>query len=199
MFKTRWPKSFGAFCFRTFDFVSSFEFRVSSLGLPLILVCTGALLLAGCAGYQVGPTNGVAAGTKSIQVQPFQDKTLEPRVGEYLGLALRRQLMQDGTYRLDTHGEGDIVVRGVIKELNRGELSFSPTDVLTPRDYTLSLLVQLIAVDRATGRTNVNRLIAGHTTIRAGSDLGSAERQAVPLLAEDAARNVVSALADGAW
>ena len=37
------------------------------------------------------------------------------------------------------------------------------------------------------------------TTIRSGADLASAERQAAPLLAEDLARKIADALADGTW
>jgi hypothetical protein len=37
------------------------------------------------------------------------------------------------------------------------------------------------------------------TLIRVGSDLTSAERQALPLLAADLARNITALLADGTW
>ena len=37
------------------------------------------------------------------------------------------------------------------------------------------------------------------TIIRAGSDLASAERQGVPLIAEDLARNAASLIVDGNW
>ena len=36
--------------------------------------------LFGCAGYRLGPTGGFAAGEKSIQVMPFSNQTLEPRL-----------------------------------------------------------------------------------------------------------------------
>ena len=39
----------------------------------------------------------------------------------------------------------------------------------------------------------------GRTTIRVGNDLTSAERQAVPLAAEDLARSITSLLVDGEW
>ena len=41
--------------------------------------------------------------------------------------------------------------------------------------------------------------VQGRTTLRPGLDLSSAERQAVPLLAQDLARNITSLLADGSW
>ncbi len=156
-------------------------------------------LITGCAGYKLGPTNGVAAGEKSIQINPFQNKTIEPRLSEGITSALRKRLQQDGTYRLETHGDADIVVNGIITKFDRGELSFQPRDVLTPRDYTLAITAQIIAIERRTGKTNLNRLVYGTTTIRVGADLASAERQAVPLMAADLAKNATAMLVDGTW
>jgi hypothetical protein len=157
------------------------------------------LALVGCAGYKLGPTNGEPAHSKSIQVKPFVNETLEPRLSDYVSSSLRKRLQQDGTFQLDTHQQGDIVVTGVITEFNRGELSFQPNDVLTPRDYRLSMVARITAVDRNTGKTNLNRTVSGRTTIRVGNDLSSSERQAIPLLSDDLARNAVSLLADGTW
>jgi hypothetical protein len=41
--------------------------------------------------------------------------------------------------------------------------------------------------------------VTGYTLLRVGSDLTSAERQALPLLAADFARQVTALLADGSW
>ena len=41
--------------------------------------------------------------------------------------------------------------------------------------------------------------VTGYTLVRVGSDLSSAERQAVPLLADDLAKNVTAMLVDGGW
>jgi len=47
-----------------------------------------------------------------VTVRPFQNQTFEPGLTEAVDFALRRKLQQDGTYRLDTQGSGDIVVSG---------------------------------------------------------------------------------------
>src|SRR6266704_2790712 len=39
-----------------------------------------AVLSAGCAGYHLGSTNGVRAGERSVQVNPFVNQTIEPRL-----------------------------------------------------------------------------------------------------------------------
>lgn len=164
-----------------------------------LFFAVAAVLLAGCAGYRLGPLNGEPAGARSVQFHPFANRTIEPRVSEYVNEALRKQLQRDGTYRLETQDEGDIIVWGEIERLDRGELSFQANDVLTPQDYNLSLVAHITAIDRSTGKTNVDRMVVGRTAIRVGSDLSSAERQAIPMLAEDLARNAVSAITDAPW
>jgi hypothetical protein len=160
-----------------------------------------ALALAGCAGYRVGPTNGQAAGSRSVEVLPFVNHTEpgEPRISEYLTASMRKRFQQDGTFHLVTGGTPDILVTGEILRFQRTALSYTTNDVLTPDAYTLVLTARLVALDPVSGRTNLSRELAGHTFIRAGNDLASSERQAMPNLADDLARRVVSVLADGSW
>jgi len=164
----------------------------------LIIAVLAVAGLSGCA-YRLGPTNGNLAGTRSVQVQPFENKTIEPRLVEAVGFALRRQLQQDGTYRLNTHNEGDIVVTGAIVSYDRQPISFQSRDALTPRDYRLKITAHVTARERLSGKVLLDRSISGHSDIRIGGDLGSAERQAVPLVAADLARNTTALLVDGSW
>lgn len=157
------------------------------------------LVLGGCAGYQVGPTNGMEAGSRSVEIQAFRNDTLEPRVVEPLMTALRRRVQQDGTYRLETRESGDVVVSGVLTDFHRSKLSHQPGDIITARDYRLALAARVKGLDRTTGKVLFDRMVSGRTSIRVGSDLGSAERQAMPLLADDLARNIASLLVDGVW
>jgi hypothetical protein len=167
-----------------------------NLCLPLGLL---ALVLSACAGYRLGPTNGTVAREKSVQVNPFVNSTMEPRLGDAVTQQMRKQLQKDGTYRLATHDDGDIVVSGVLTRYQRYEISLSPHDVLTVVDYRLSITAQVTARERASGKVVLDQEISGHTLIRVGSDLTSAEREALPLLAADLARNTTALLVDGSW
>ena len=158
-----------------------------------------AAALCGCAGYRLGPTNAEITRGRSIQVNFFQNQTLEPRLIEAVNHALRKNLQQDGTYKLNTRGDGDVVVNGVILRYLRQGLSFQPTDTLTARDYQLNLLVRLTATDRSSGKVILDRDVTGRTTVRFGTDLASAERQAVSLLADDLAKNATTLLVEGTW
>jgi len=165
----------------------------------LFLCAATAVVLAGCAGYKLGPTNGMTAGSRSVAIRPFVNKTHEPRVAEYLAMSMRRRLQQDGTFRLETSGAPDIVVTGEITRFERSGLSYTTNDVLTPQEYTLTLFARVVARDLTTGRTNFDHEFAGRTFLRIGEDLGSAEREAMPVLTDELAREAVTQLVDGSW
>jgi hypothetical protein len=166
--------------------------------LPTLLLVV-AFVGAGCAGYRVGPVSGQVAGARSVEVTPFSSKVIEPRVGDAVTASVRKQLQQEGTYRLNTQNDGDIVLTGTIDAYDRANLSYQRSDILTPRDYRLRLRAHVIARERASGRVLLDRNVTGHTTLRVTPDLSSAERQAVPLAAEDLARNITALLTEGAW
>ena len=170
--------------------------RWSALGLAaVVMACT-----PGCAGYKLGPVNGYAAQERSVRIVPFANQTLEPRLTDAVTSQLRKELQRDGTFRLATHDlEGDIVVSGTIIRYQRHEMSFAPNDTLTVRDYRLSMTAQVQARDRGTGRLLVDQPVTGYTLIRVGNDLVSSERQAMPLLAGDLAKNVTALLTEGTW
>jgi hypothetical protein len=164
-----------------------------------LLVGLVALSGSGCAGYKLGPVNGVAAREKSVQVNPFENKTLEPRLTDEVTQQLRKQLQRDGTYQIASHNDGDIVVAGTVTHYERQEVSFTSSDVLTVRDYRLELRAQVTARNRSSGKLILDQVVTGSTVIRVTTDLTSAERQAMPLLAADLAKNVTTLLAEGAW
>lgn len=165
---------------------------------PLFVLCL-CLILSGCAGYQLGPTNGLVAGEKSVQITPFINETLQPRLTDYLTSQLRKELQKEGTYRLVTHGDADVILSGRMTRYESAEVTLSSTDILTVRDFRLVLTAQVTARERSTGRVILDQPVSGSTLIRVGPDLSSAERQAMPLLAGDLAKNVTALLAEGKW
>jgi len=157
------------------------------------------LLGTGCAGYKLGPTGGYAAGERTIQITPFYNQTLEPRLTDPVTQQLRKQIQNDGTFRLSTHDQPDIAVSGVITYYQRVAISFASGDVATAVDYRVGVTAHVIAREVSTGKTILDRPVTGYTLVRVGNDLTSAEREAMPLLAADLAKNITSLLADGAW
>jgi len=167
--------------------------------LNFFWVCATTALLAGCAGYHLGPVNGAVAGEKSIEILPFNNQTLQPRLGDAVTQSLRERLQTDGTYRLATRGGGDIVVTGVITSYVRDSLSFLPGDVLTAENYHVTIIAHVTAREPATGKVLLDKNVSGVTLVQVGTDLASAERQSAPLLAEDLSRNIAELITEGAW
>lgn len=168
--------------------------RITSLfGLAMLAA------LCGCAGYRVGPTNGQKASEKSVQITPFVNHSPEPGLADEVTSALRKAIQRDGTFRLATQADGDLIVTGVLSEYRRRELSILSTDGRTVSDYQVGLTAQVTVRERATGRVLMERSVTGNTLLRVGADFVSTERQGAPLLAQDIARQITDLLADGEW
>lgn len=162
----------------------------------ILLILTAC---AGCAGYRLGPSGGQIAGARSIQINPFVNQTIEPRLSDALTHALRKQIQQDGTFRLNTANDGDIIVTGAILKYDRRTITLRSRDALTPSDYRITITAHITARERATGKILLDRDVTGATEVRAGYDLNSAERQGIPLAANFLAASATSLLADGSW
>jgi hypothetical protein len=165
----------------------------------IFLAGAAAFMLAGCAGYQLGPVNGAVAGEKSIEVLPFNNQTLQPRLGDAVTQSLRERFQTDGTYHVATRGGGDVVVSGVITSYNRAGLSYLNGDVTTVQSFRVNIIAHVVARTRATGKVLLDKDVAGYTLVMVGTDLASAERQAAPLLAQDLAQNIAELITEGAW
>jgi hypothetical protein len=163
------------------------------------LCCCLLVWLSGCAGYHVGPVNGLTAREKSVQITPFVNKTLEAHLTDAVTHELRRELQRDGTYELATHGGADIVLAGTLTRYHRNEVTIQTSDALTARDYRLTLTAQVTARELSTGRLLFDQQVNGYTIIRVQYDLTSTERQAMPLLADDLAKNIIALLSEGKW
>ncbi len=165
----------------------------------LLALLTWVLIGAGCAGYKLGPTGEQRAGEKSIQVNPVVNATLEPELGQAVNHAVRKEIQRDGTFRLATHGDGDIALNIELVRYHRRGIAYDPNNTITATDYELLLEARVLASDRHSGREVLKKDVRGRTTIRIGPDLTSTERQARPLVADALAESVVSLLANGEW
>jgi hypothetical protein len=169
--------------------------RFLHVGMALMF----AWFLAGCAGYHVGPVNGETAGFKSVAILPFNNQTLQPRLGDAITQSLRERIQTDGTYRLATHEDSDLVLTGVIKTYAREGLNYLSLDAVTPENYRVKVIVHVTVRDRTTTKLIIDKDVAGYTLVHVGLDLADSDRQSLPLLAEDLARNITELLTEGSW
>ena len=106
--------------------------------LVSLLVMTAALW-TGCGGYSLGPSNGQAAGVRAIRIGHVANGTDEPRLADTVSHALRAQVHVDGTFRLATQNDGDIVITTALQKFQRNPLTFQPKDIISTRDYDVIL------------------------------------------------------------
>ncbi|MFN3408387.1 MAG: LPS assembly lipoprotein LptE [Limisphaerales bacterium] len=166
---------------------------------PLVLLLALTLALTGCAGYRLGPTDGASSGARSVRVSPFINQTVEAGMADEVTVALRAAIQRDGTLRLVTRGAADLEVTGVLKDYRRRELSLSRADARTVQDYQVALTARVVVRETATGTVRLDREVSAGALVRVGEDFVSSERQIVPRLAGELARQITSLLADGDW
>jgi hypothetical protein len=170
-----------------------------ALVLPLI-----ALLFGGCAGYHVGPIKPTRmAKINTIAVPSFKNDTLLPRVEVLLANAVIKQIQPDGTYQVVRDNEADAIFQGHLEQIVRRPSRSVRGNILLTREYILSLRCSYEVTNRVTGALLFRRNATGQATFFvSGSDAIAAdiiqdERQALPLAAEDLARDIVSHLSEG--
>jgi len=167
--------------------------------LKILFLCLVAVVLSGCASYRLGSVNGDLAGEKTVEVLPFNNQTLQPRLGDAVTQALRERLQTDATYRLATREPGDLVVSGVIRSYDREGMGYLNQDSSTTQNFRVGVTMHVVIRERASGKLLVDRDVKGHTLVNVGPDFASSERKSAPLLAADLAQNIVELLTEGAW
>jgi hypothetical protein len=158
-------------------------------------LCLAFVLLAGCAGYRLGPTLG--AQYRSVAVPMFRNKTLKPQLEAQVTNGIIKRFQADGTLRVDSIANADVVLTGEIVRYRRHELRSRRTETGTPREYRVSIDAKIEARDRVTGKVLLaSTTVTGSADTFIGDDLQSAEEQVLPLIADDLAKQVVTLLAE---
>ncbi len=154
-------------------------------------------LVQGCAGYHVGPAKpGYLREVHTMAVPMFGNTTLVPRIEALVTGTIIKQFQQDGTYRIANLDAADAVLKGEIIAISRAPARSVRGNVLSTTEFYLTISVKYTLVGRD-GKTLGSGAASGGTTFFVGSDVSTDERQALPLAAEEAARQLVSQLSEG--
>lgn len=172
---------------------------MNKIGIISFILTIFISLFSGCAGYRLGPTNGLAQGERSISVKNFINKSVEPGIVDELMTSLRREIQIDGTYRLDTKGRGNLIISGTILELQREAISLNPNRIEASRDLRLTLLCELVVSQRNSGDVILRKLVSARSAVRNQGDLNRVDQQTVPQMTEQLSRKILSIVADGDW
>ncbi len=157
-----------------------------------------ALLLAGCAGYHVGPVKpSYLKGVNTIAVPSFKNETLVARLEVMLANSVISQMQTDGTFEVGSVNSSDAILEGVVLGLERHPARSLRGNVLATTEFDLDMKVEYVLTDRRTGKVLARRSVTGRTSFFVGGDVQQDQQQALPLAAADAARQIVTYISEG--
>jgi hypothetical protein len=157
-----------------------------------------AVLVGGCAGYQLGPaTPAHLRNVKSIAVPTFANTTLTPRIEVLITSTIIKQFQQDGTFRIAGEDQADAVLKGEIVAVGRSPARSLRGNVLSTTEFNLNVSVRYTLVARDGRVLGHPGSAGGSTSFFVGTDVSTDERQALPLAAEELAKHLVSQLSEG--
>ena len=112
----------------------------------VLLSCTTAIgllvtVLAGCAGYQIGPQALFRPDVRTINVPVFESDTLRRNLGEWLTEAVIKEIEQTTTYKVVGQPPADSTLTGRIVRDGKHTLTENRRD--EPNDIEHSLVVQI--------------------------------------------------------
>ena len=160
--------------------------------------CLLGLVLAGCAGYTVGPIQPTfMKDVHRVAVPIFENQTHEPDIEALATTTLIKQLQQDGTYQITRTDQADAEIKGTITDVLRSQARALTGNVLASSEFNLTVRIHLNVVDTRTKATLGQRDVEGTSRYFVQNDIPSQERQALPLAVEDASVQAASFLSEG--
>ena len=157
------------------------------------------LLLAGCAGYKVGPVQPhFMEGIHTIAVPTFRNDTLIPRIEVLVADTVIRQIQEDGTYKVASSEEtADAVLEAEVTQVIRRPSRTVIGDVQATQEFDMTLVVHYKIIRKATGEVVDDKNATGTTSFFVSGDVNQDERQAIPLAAQNAAQHMVTEFGEG--
>jgi hypothetical protein len=160
--------------------------------LPLIV----AIAVAGSGCYHLGPVS--ATGYRSIAVRMFRNTTLYPQLENQVSNAIIKRFQGDGGLQVRSEANADAILTGEIVKYQRLMVRSQHADTASPREYRISIDARVEVRDRVTGKQILApTVVTGHADTFIGSDLQSSQQQALSVIADDIAKQVVSLLVEG--
>ncbi len=166
---------------------------------PILILCAAlcGAALTGC-GYHLGEIRPTPMRTiRTLSVPSFKNKTYKPRVEVLLADTLIKTLQEDGTYTIVSGDQADAILDCTLNKLERRSVRSVPNNVLATSEFELQMEITYVVYSRVTGVVFMQNRVTGRTSFFTNEDLQSAERQALPLAARDAALQITAEIAEG--
>jgi hypothetical protein len=155
-----------------------------------------ALLLAGCAHYQLG--TGAAPAFRTLYVEPVANKTLLPQSQPLVSTRLRESFARDARVQITgSPNAADATLTVVINDYHREIAAAREGDTGLARKFNVTLGASCTLRDNRTGKLIFeNRPVVAVREVFTDSGQLQAEYQTLPLLADALAVKVVHAALD---
>jgi len=161
----------------------------------LAVALIAAVCCGGCA-YRVGPTSTL--DVKTVAVPNFKNLTTQARISVQITNAIIKRLQTDGSVRVVSEDTADATLTGEIVRWERVPLRYNIYNVYVPSEYQLMVTAHVVLTNNRTGKRLFDTNLYGTTFYFFGNDLAQAERQAMPLAADDLAKRITDSILD-AW
>lgn len=153
-------------------------------------------VLSGC--YTLGPiTPTYMKGVHSLSVPIFDNKSFEPQVQAVVTDTFIKELQTDGTYPITGEDEADAIVHGIITDVIRTQTKSVVGDVYASAEFQITLKIHIQVYRGGTGQVLVSKDFVGQSYFFVGSDLPTQEHEAIPIAAQDCAKQVTAFLTEG--
>ena len=159
-------------------------------------------LLCSCASYKMGSTPK-GAGLEDVRifyVPTAVNETDETAVPGPVTNAILQEIDRDGTFRHARKDEADAILEVTVKKIERSAIQQSVEQYLTTLQYQLTLTLEYRVYSMKDKKEVIGKsTISGYTTFFVQGDQTESQRQALPLAAQNAAQNLVTALSSRGW
>ena len=165
--------------------------------IRLIAAVIACALLGGC-GYKLGEIRPTPMrSVRNLAVPTFKNKTYEARVEVLLADTLIKTLQEDGTYTIVSEDNAEAILNCTLTRIERSSLRSVQSNVLATAEFGLRLDIAYQVSDRVTGSILKKGRVNGDTSFFSNTDLQTAERQAIPVAARNAAVKLTTEVAEG--
>ncbi len=168
---------------------------VASALCQLTFLLGFSLATLGCAGYKLGPI--AKTEYRSVAVKMFKNATYQPQLEAPITNAIIKRFQNDATLAIRSTDDADIVLSGEVTNYYRTMLRGQHLDTTVPAEIRLYIEVRVQVYERNTGRVILpSAAFTAYTDTFTGRDQQSAEQQALPLIADKLARQVVARIVE---
>ena len=161
--------------------------------LRTFLFLLPALFTCGCANYRW--TSRVPEELRTVAVPVFQNKTKVAEIGPMTTQYTLREFQREGTFAIRRSGDSSIEVQGVVTAVDFKPISYTRGYGMRAGEYRAVATVEISIINKDKGTVLVsNRPCKAETTVSVQGDNLTAQRNAVPRLSAEIARQVVDAV-----